>query len=53
LVNVAENQPSGITRWLSDKADCSSIKPEDCHRNGHVPVEQEAEAGAVVSRFLG
>jgi len=52
LVNVAENQPSGITRWLADKADHSSMKPEDRHRNSHVPVEQEAEAGSV-SRFLG
>lgn len=46
------NQPLGITRWLADKADCTSLKPEDGRCNTHMAVEQEAEAGAVVRRSI-
>ncbi|XP_020240988.1 NAC domain-containing protein 62-like [Asparagus officinalis] len=50
--NDGKNQPSGITRWLADKADRTSMKAEDGHCNSHVTVEHEAEAGAVVDPLL-
>lgn len=52
FLNGSESQPSGITRWLADKADRTSMKPEDGHCNSNVAVEQEAEAGAVVDPLL-
>lgn len=45
------DQPSGLTRWLADEAGCTSLKPEYGQCNIDMAVEQEMEAGAVVTRF--
>lgn len=52
LPNASESQPSGITRWLADKGDRTSMKPEDGDCDNLVAVEQEVEAGAVVDPLL-
>lgn len=52
LLSAAKTQPSGITRWLDDKADHTSMKSEDGCCNHLVAVDQEAEAGAVLDPLL-
>ncbi|KAJ6851115.1 NAC domain-containing protein 62-like [Iris pallida] len=55
LSTTIEKQPSGITRWLADKADRSTLKPEnnsDRHMALDVKSDHDAKGGTVVDPLL-